>query len=278
MIRLKKLFSPVRSIDPKDARSFMARHEEGRFTFLDVRQPSEYEEGHIPGAKLIPLPQLHDSMSELDPELPVMAYCAVGGRSRVAAQLLSGLGFKEVYNLKGGIRAWNGLKATGPEELNLDMLRGDEAPDEVVALAYAMESGLQTFYRQLNEKTKDRDLQDLFGILADLEENHKKMLREVEAGMEPAGEDSETFRTAERSTILEGGFKMKEFMEKNELFLHTVKDVIDLAMMLETQALDLYLRFAHRSTHSETKNVLYRIADEEKRHLAGLGDLLEQKI
>jgi rhodanese-related sulfurtransferase len=278
MIRLKKLFLPVRSMDPDEARSFMARHEEGRVTVLDVRQPSEYEEGHISGAKLIPLPQLHDSVSELDPELSIMTYCAVGGRSRVAAQLLSGLGFMEVYNLKGGIQAWNGRKATGPEELNLDMLRGDETPDEIVALAYAMETGLQTFYRQLIEKTKDRDLQDLFGILADFEENHKKMLREVEAGIEPTGEGSQTFGTAERPTILEGGFKMKEFMEKNELFLDTVKDVIDLAMMLETQALDLYLRFAHRSADSETKYVLYRIADEEKRHLAGLGDLLEQKI
>ena len=63
----------------------------------------------------------------------------MGGRSRVAAQLLSGQGFEEIYNLKGGIKAWQGLEAAGPKELNLDIVRGDETPDEIVALAYDME-------------------------------------------------------------------------------------------------------------------------------------------
>ena len=78
--------------------------------------------------------------------------------------------------------------------------------------------------------------------------------------------------------ILEGGFDMAEFMEQNEPILKTVPNVIDLAMMLETQALDLYLRFAAKSTNTETKDVLFKIAQEEKGHLAALGRLLEEKI
>ena len=78
--------------------------------------------------------------------------------------------------------------------------------------------------------------------------------------------------------VLEGGFDMAEFMEQNEPILQTVPNVIDLAMMLETQALDLYLRFAAKSTNAEAKEVLFQIAQEEKGHLAALGRLLEEKI
>jgi rubrerythrin len=49
-------------------------------------------------------------------------------------------------------------------------------------------------------------------------------------------------------------------------------------MMIETQALDLYLRFAEKSTHNLTKTALFAIADEEKAHLGSLGNLLEKKI
>ena len=64
----------------------------------------------------------------------------------MAAQLLSGQGFREVYNLKGGIKAWQGVKAVGPVELNLDLIRGDESPGEIIILAYGMEEALRRFY------------------------------------------------------------------------------------------------------------------------------------
>jgi hypothetical protein len=55
MIQLKKLFSSVDAMDSEAAKKFMREHLEGSYTLLDVRQPSEYEEEHLPGAKLIPL-------------------------------------------------------------------------------------------------------------------------------------------------------------------------------------------------------------------------------
>lgn len=72
--KLKQLIEPVESIGAEKARAFLDEHREGSFTLLDVRQPKEYEKGHIPGAKLIPLPRLADSLDQLDPEKPVVAY------------------------------------------------------------------------------------------------------------------------------------------------------------------------------------------------------------
>lgn len=61
-------------MDPGQVREFIAKHPEGTYTLLDVRQPEEYEAEHIPGAKLISLPALVDSLSELDPGKPLITY------------------------------------------------------------------------------------------------------------------------------------------------------------------------------------------------------------
>ena len=278
MISLKKLFTPVKSINSEEAKKFMAAKPEGDYTLLDVRQPGEYEAEHIPGAKLIPLPGLKDGLRQLDKQKPVLVYCASGGRSLAAAQLLSGLDFNEIYNLQGGIKGWQGSKAAGPQELNLELVRGDETPSEMIALAYGMEMGLGVFYRQMIERTEDPDLQALFVKLADIENHHKKRLFDLLAEIDPPGKDVETYEADIQPAILEGGFQLDEFMKKNEPFLHAVPDVLDLAMMLETQALDLYMRFAENSTNAQTRDVLFTVADEEKAHLQSLGRLLEEKF
>ena len=74
MISLKQLFAPLASLDSDQVRAYIASHPEGTYTLLDVRQPTEYKKEHIPGAKLIPLPQLADSLSQLDPEKPTIVY------------------------------------------------------------------------------------------------------------------------------------------------------------------------------------------------------------
>ena len=71
---LNRLFRRVRSMDSKKATTYMEKHQEGTFTLLDVRQPKEYKKAHIPGAQLIPLSQLADSLNELDPAKPVIVY------------------------------------------------------------------------------------------------------------------------------------------------------------------------------------------------------------
>ena len=173
--------------------------------------------------------------------------------------MLSGYGFKEVYNLKGGIKAWQGLKATGPKELNLDLVRGDETAAEIVALAYDMEDCVQLFYKEMEDRAQDQEARELFTKLASIEEKHKRTILELSARMETPGTGRDTTVADKGQLILEGGFDMAE-----------------IAAALARLA--LYLRFAHKSINAETKEVLFRIAQEEKSHLAALGTLLEEKI
>lgn len=275
MVQLKKLFKPVKNMDSEEAKAFIERHGEGTFTILDVRQPGEYKEVHIPGSNLVPLPQLHDNLDKLDPESPTIVYCAVGGRSRVAAQMLSGLGFKEVYNLKGGMKAWEGFQASGPRELNMDLVRGDESPAEMVRLSYNLENGLQKFYEDMKKRTKIKSIQILCEKLAQFEENHKERLADLYAKIEPLGKGLEGLGSGTVQGMMEGGFNIEEFTQQNALFLDEPHHLIDLAMMLETQALDLYLRFSQKSENKDTKEVLFKLADEEKAHLALLGRWLD---
>jgi len=75
---------------------------------LDVRTQGEYGAGHLVGARHVPLVDLKARMSELERfrERPVLVHCASGSRSQVAAKTLKDAGFKEVFNLQGGMGAW----------------------------------------------------------------------------------------------------------------------------------------------------------------------------
>jgi rhodanese-related sulfurtransferase len=76
---------------------------------LDVRQAAELTgaQGAIPGVVNIPLPELPERLSELDKSKKIVTICLSGGRSTAAAQLLIKNGFTKVYNLKGGMTAYN---------------------------------------------------------------------------------------------------------------------------------------------------------------------------
>jgi rhodanese-related sulfurtransferase len=81
---------------------------------LDVRTPEEFNAGHIPGAMLLDYynDNFKKSAAQLDKTKPVFVYCKTGGRSSSAAKILRDLGFKEVYDLEGGISAWKNAGKT----------------------------------------------------------------------------------------------------------------------------------------------------------------------
>jgi phage shock protein E len=72
---------------------------------IDVRQPEEYREAHISGAKLIPLGDLDKRMKELPLEKEIVCVCASGSRSRSATKMLSAAGYN-VFNMNGGMSTW----------------------------------------------------------------------------------------------------------------------------------------------------------------------------
>lgn len=74
---------------------------------LDVREPQEFEMGHIEGATLIPLGSLPEHLAEVPKDKPVVVVCRSGNRSGRAAAFLKEQGFTNIENLTGGMMAWS---------------------------------------------------------------------------------------------------------------------------------------------------------------------------
>jgi rhodanese-related sulfurtransferase len=75
---------------------------------IDVREPNEFENGHILGARNIPLTQLNARKAEIRKDKPVYIYCANATRSMRAAAILKKMGCEDINSLKGGFKKWTG--------------------------------------------------------------------------------------------------------------------------------------------------------------------------
>lgn|SRR5512140_537445 len=101
----RRLLSPTKELGAAEATRLI---NDRNPVILDVRETKEYEAGRLPNAVHIPLSQIESRGSELAAmtSRPVLAYCARGNRSGLAARPLGKVGFKEIYGLRGGIDAW----------------------------------------------------------------------------------------------------------------------------------------------------------------------------
>lgn len=94
---------------PENLSAVQAREmieEDPQVYLLDVRTFQEYSEVRLEGAQLIPIDQLLRRIAELPKERPILVYCAVGSRSTQVVNYLAKIGYGPVYNLNGGIWAW----------------------------------------------------------------------------------------------------------------------------------------------------------------------------
>lgn len=94
------------AVSPKEA---VEMRRDNNAVILDVREDSEWNEHHIQGAIHIPLPQLKSRISELESfkNSPIITQCRSGRRSAQAQSILQLVGFSKVYNMSGGIQAWD---------------------------------------------------------------------------------------------------------------------------------------------------------------------------
>lgn len=95
----------VKSISMSELKTLL---EEGDIHLLDVRERTEYANGHIPQAENVPLSELADTYHQLDASKTYHIVCQMGGRSAQACAFLEGLGYRTV-NVQGGTDAWSGL-------------------------------------------------------------------------------------------------------------------------------------------------------------------------
>ena len=275
-MKWRQFFTPVQSLAADEARALIADHAPDAITILDVRQPGEYQGGHIPGAKLIPLPELGDRIQEIDPQKPTVVYCAVGGRSRIAAQMLNGKGFARIYNLSGGMKAWEGQSAIGSQDQGLSLFADRITARESLLVAYSMEQGLRDFYLTMMGDVQRGEVRALFRKLADIEINHQQRVFDEYRRNVDETISREAFEAELVPGITEGGLSTSEYLALYNPDINSSTDVIGMAMAIEAQALDLYQRAAETASDPKAGESLKAIASEERSHLNELGKLMDQ--
>ncbi|TMB99565.1 MAG: rhodanese-like domain-containing protein [Chloroflexi bacterium] len=100
---------PFTRIDVNEAREMMAQE---AVAVIDVREPHEYNAGHVPAATLIPVNSVYARREELPKDKDLIFVCAVGQRSALACEMAAAAGLTRLFNLDGGTDAW--IKAGNP--------------------------------------------------------------------------------------------------------------------------------------------------------------------
>ena len=192
--------------------------------------------------------------------------------------MLQGQGFTEIYNLSGGIRAWHEKIALGPEDQGLQLFEGLMSLPESLIIAYSLEQGLEDFYRSFIPRVKNDDARAIFQQLADIEIVHQaNVLKEYNRA---TGQQltREAFEKKDLNAAIEGGLTTEQYLDLFKADLNTVTDIISLAMSIEAQALDLYMRAAVKAQDAELREALEQIGREERTHLNELGNLMDRII
>ena len=189
--------------------------------------------------------------------------------------MLSGKGFDQVINMSGGIKAWNDRVAFGPEDQGLELLTGNESIEETLIIAYSLEAGLQDFYLTMIGKVSDDAVKSLFRKLSDIEVIHQKRILEEYIQITGKEIDRETFESVTVEKAVEGGLTTEEYISLFKPDWNALPDIVDLAMSIEAQALDLYSRAADRSADDRSRGAMKKIAEEERAHLEQLAKLMD---
>ena len=274
-MKWRQFFTPVKSMSAQEVKSYIESQPRDSYTIVDVRQPSEYEAGHIPDAVLIPVSRLDSRVGELDKEKTAVVYCAVGGRSRVAAQMLAGKGFEKVINVAGGYKAWQGKSAFGGEDEGLEYFQGDESLEQVLKVSYFLEKGLHDFYQKMMGKVDQQEVADLFSRLSRIEIQHQERILAEYGRVTGETPDPDSFETKTGQEVVEGGLTTEQYVDMFAPDFSIPEEVLELAMSIEAQAMDMYSRAAKRAEDKTSREFLEKIAGEEKAHLQNLGDLID---
>ena len=175
--------------------------------------------------------------------------------------------------MSGGIVAWAGEKVSGGELLGVEFFIDREFPD-VFQMAYAMEEGLRQLYLGLVDRVSQKESQKLLERLAHFEEGHKAMLVAMFAPENFSGSGGGSNETG----IVEGGLDRQQILAHFEPQLERMEDILQLGMMLEAQALDLYTRLARKSEEGKSRELFQFLAKEEANHLGYLTAELDKLL
>jgi len=276
---LGSFFQRVKSISPDEVRTIVKEKSTDQYCLLDVRQPGEYEQGHLPGARLIPLAELQSNLNKIQFDRTTIVYCRSGNRSRSGVGILNGAGLEDVYNMEGGILAYNGLVAAGPPEAGIFCFPENMAPEQLIAMAWYIEDGSQRYFDAIKDVTKDQDIIKIFTNLTDHKIAHKKSLSQLFQKISgQTAEDGFPTSILQRPPhkVMAGCVSVPEAVNWSKD--KGIADILDLLMALEANTFDLYLKLGRQVESDRARSVFIELSEEQTRHLEKLASIFEKTL
>lgn len=272
-------FQKVKSVSSDEVKAIIKEKSPDEYFLLDVRQPSEYEQGHIPGARLIPLAELQFNLNKVQPDRKTIVYCRSGNRSRSGVGILNGAGFENVYNMEGGMLAYNGLVAAGPPEAGVFCFPDNMAPEELVAMAWYIEDGSQQFLDTVKNVDQDPGIQETLSRLIDHKIAHKGSLTQLfeKISGQAAGDDfPASVIPSPPHQVMAGCVSVPEAVDWSKD--KSIADILDLLMALEANTFDLYLKLGRQVASDRARMVFMQLSEEEVLHLEQLASVFEKTL
>jgi rubrerythrin len=188
--------------------------------------------------------------------------------------ILERKGFSHALNMEGGIQAWKGVTAEGPPEAGMAYFASGTGAADMASLAWALEEATRQFYEVLVQTHSKSVEMELFQNLAVAEERHKKTLADLNDRV--TSEPVNRMYDSHSRRILEGGMDLEAALQWAEG--KTVLEVLELALGLESNAYDRYLKMFEATNDELSKEVFRTIAAEEKQHLVRLTELMDRNL
>jgi sulfur-carrier protein adenylyltransferase/sulfurtransferase len=254
---------------------YLRKHHEEDFLVIDVRQESEYELGHIPGAKLIPLAEVEARLFSLPADRDLIFYCHNGGRSQWAASLAgeSEISQKTVYNLMGGLLNWKGSTLPGYPKVRI--FEKNQELGRLLTAAMDLEKGAWRFYRFASDKFDDHPIGSTFEQIAISEKGHATLIYRFRQKFEASPPPFDQLYQELAGEILEGGQGLEEACGSLEAG-RSCSATVELALNIEYSAFDLYRVMAERTSDSEARETFLALAQAEKAHMRALARSIAQ--
>jgi rhodanese-related sulfurtransferase/rubrerythrin len=273
----------IRQLTPDEIKSILDKDKAGGYLLLDVRQPEEYEAGHVPGAKLIPLGELETRQAELDRGKKIITYCRSGHRSMAAAIALCGLGFKGIHHMDGGILNWPYETIPGIPEEKPELIAEAANVKDILVLAIKLEKGSWDFYMAARDKVGPPQMKEVFQTLANAEDKHIQMLfqRAISLLGEGALPPVEKLKRELKVEHMEGGVEVSPALTKVEEKIADEMEALEIALEKEYMAYDFYKRASAVIENPDAKTLLNELAVEEREHanvlLKRVGKIVRQR-
>ncbi|WP_035067280.1 rhodanese-like domain-containing protein [Nitratidesulfovibrio termitidis] len=284
---------PIESISPQALRDYMAARPEGSYVLVDVRQPEEYRQEHIPGARLAPVGELAGLLATLDPAQDHVFYCRSGGRSAAAAVMAAesgrfaaprseggGAPVGRILSLTGGMNAWTGQSVA--DSPRIQVFAGVRSMVELLRRALDMEKAAHLLYTRVRDVGPQPAVCALMDRLIGVELAHAKVVYHHLAQSWEADAHADATRGplpsfdalfgALEGRVLEGGMAVADL----EPWLRDAAsgdclDIAELALEVEMNAYDLYRTLADEARRGSglgglAERAFLDLATQEKTH------------